>query len=107
MRSVIEDILANLVKEGKVTPVQHSEWASPVVIVRKKDGSFRMCADFKRTLNPRIWCDFYPLPKPEEVFASLAGGRVFVTHDLADAYAQFKFCWGRNVVYETICGCRL
>ena len=49
-----------------------------------------MCVNFKRTVNPQIRCDIYPLPIPEEVFATLADGTVFTTLDLADAYTQLK-----------------
>ena len=80
----------SLVKEGKIVKINYSEWVSPIVSVKKADGSLRMCVNFKRTVNPQIRCDIHPLPIPEDVFATLADGTVFTTLDLADAYTQLK-----------------
>ena len=68
--------------------VEYSEWAAPVVPVPKKDGKFRLCSDYKVTINPVLSVDQHPLPRPVEIFASLAGGQKFITLDLAHAYQQ-------------------
>ncbi|XP_026320398.1 uncharacterized protein K02A2.6-like [Hyposmocoma kahamanoa] len=75
-------------KDGKIFKVNHSEWASPIVPVKKNDGSYRLCVDFKKTVNPNLNIDIYPLPKAEDVFATMSGGSVFVVLDLTDAYQQ-------------------
>lgn len=54
----------------------------------KKDGSVRICGDFKITLNPQLLVDQYPLPKIEELFAKLHGGKEFSKIDLSMAYQQ-------------------
>ena len=68
--------------------VEFSRWATPVVPVPKRDGSFRICGDFKDTLNPALEVDQHPIPKPEDIFASLARGEFFTTLDLSQAYQQ-------------------
>ena len=45
-----------------------------VVPIPKGDGLIRLCGDYKVTINPELEIDLYPLPKPEELFAKLAGG---------------------------------
>ena len=57
----------------------------PVV---KCDGSIRVCGDYKLTINQAAQVDTYPLPLIEDLFASLAGGKVFSKVDLAHAYQQ-------------------
>ncbi len=77
-------------KEGIVEKVQSSEWAAPIVAVPKKDGHIRLCGDYKVTVNPHLVVDQYPLPKPEDIFASLAGGKKFTKLDLSRAYQQME-----------------
>ena len=52
----------------------------------KKDGSVRLCGDYKITVNQASETDTYPLPRIDEMLSSVAGGTVFSTLDLAQAY---------------------
>ena len=54
----------------------------------KEDQSVRICGDFKVTINPVLQVDQFPLPKPEDLFATLAGGTKFTKLDLSHAYLQ-------------------
>ena len=74
--------------EGILQKVDHSEWAAPIVPVPKKDGSHRICGDYKVTVNPVLDIDQYSLPKPTDLFTALAGGNKFSTLDLTQAYQQ-------------------
>jgi hypothetical protein len=74
LRNKIKKELVRLEKEGTLTKVNHSEWATPIVPVLKKNGDIRICGDFKVTVNPVLKVDQYPLPKIEDIFAKLAGG---------------------------------
>ena len=87
-REAVEEELARLERQGIIEPVQHSEWASPVVTVLKADGSIRLCGDYKRTLNPYCVVDQYLMPRIEDTFAQLAGCKKFTKIDLSQAYLQ-------------------
>ena len=75
-------------EKGILKKVSHSEWAAPIVPVPKKDGTVRICGDYKVTVNPSLDVDQYPLPKPEYLFATLANGKSFSKLDLSQAYQQ-------------------
>ena len=62
---------------GIIQPIQFTDWASPIVPVMKPDGSVRICGDFKVTINRVTKIERYPIPRIEELFVSLAGGRQF------------------------------
>ena len=88
LRQGIEKELERLLKDGVIEQVQFSEWAAPVVPVLKKDNSVRLCGDYKVTINQVAKTDTYPLPRIDDLFASLAGGTCFSKLDLAHAYHQ-------------------
>ena len=74
LRVKVEEELDRLVQEGVLEPVQFAEWAAPIVPVVKPDKSVRVCGDFKLTVNKASQLDSYPIPKAEDLFATLAGG---------------------------------
>ena len=88
IKDAIAQDLERLQSLGIIEKVEFSRWATPIVPVPKRDGTFRICGDFKVTLNPVLQVDQYPIPKPEDIFVSLAGGKLFTTLDLSQAYQQ-------------------
>ncbi len=88
LRDRVEAELDRLESEGVLVKVPYSEWAAPIVPVPKPDGRLRMCGDFKVTVNPVLDVNQYPLPTPDEIFATLAGEKKFTTLDLTHAYNQ-------------------
>jgi len=73
-----------LLQNGFVEPAA-SPWASNVVLVRKKDGSFRLCVDY-RQLNSVSYKDTYPLPHIDTCLGSMNGAVWFSTLDLRSGY---------------------
>ncbi|KAL0892417.1 hypothetical protein ABMA27_015532 [Loxostege sticticalis] len=79
-----------MLRDGIIEPVEASDWATPLVPVRKADGGLRICADYKVTLNPVLLVDRYPLPKIEDLLVSLNGAQLFSKIDLSQAYNQVE-----------------
>ena len=80
--------IERLAADGVIQPVKFSHWAAPIVPVLKRDGSVRICGDYKVTVNWATKVDTYRLPRINDLFASLAGGQSFSKLDLAHAYQQ-------------------
>ena len=89
-KPAVERGLDALEAKGVIKPVAHSDWAAPIVTPIKKDGEARICGDFKVTVNPQLAVDEYPLPRIEEIYANLSGGKQFSTLDLRQAYLQME-----------------
>lgn len=77
----------NQLLEAQVIRESTSPYASPIVLVKKKDGALRMCVDY-RLLNQKTRKDAFPLPRIEESLDALAGAQWFSTLDLASGYNQ-------------------
>lgn len=75
-----------MLAEDVIEPAQ-SEWASPVVLVPKSDGTRRFCVDYRK-LNALTVKDTYPLPRMEECLDSLDDARIFTTLDCNSGYWQ-------------------
>ena len=90
LRDKVNNELERLEKAGVIEPVQFSDWAAPIVPVLKQDGSVRICGDYKVTVNQAAKTDSFPLPRIDDLFASLAGGKAFSKLDLAHAYQQLE-----------------
>ncbi|GFT19252.1 uncharacterized protein K02A2.6 [Trichonephila clavipes] len=82
LKGRVENEIDRLEKEGIIEKVDSSEWATPVVPVVKSDGSIRLCADYSVTLNPNLIVPQHPLPRLDEIFGSLNGGKQFTKLDL-------------------------
>ncbi|GFW21110.1 uncharacterized protein K02A2.6 [Trichonephila clavipes] len=90
LKGRVENEIDRLAKEGIIEKVDSSEWATPVVPVVKSDGSIRLCADYSVTLNPNLIVPQHPLPRLDEIFGSLNGGKQFTKLDFKHAYLQMK-----------------
>ena len=66
------------------------DWGAPEVPVPKGDSSIRLCGDCKVTVNPALKIHLFPVPAPEDLFSTLAGGTTFTKLDLNQAYQQVR-----------------
>ncbi|GJS61513.1 putative reverse transcriptase domain-containing protein [Tanacetum coccineum] len=80
--------LQELSDKGFIRP-SSSPWGAPVLFVKKKDGSFRMCIDY-RELNKLTVKNRYPLPRIDDLFDQLQGSSVYSKIDLRSGYHQLR-----------------
>lgn len=88
LKKRVDEELENLIKNNIIESVPYSDWGTPIVPVIKKDGSVRICGDYKVTLNQQIKVDSFPLPRVEDLLARVQGGEQFSKIDLSHAYQQ-------------------
>jgi len=84
----LKEQLKDLLEKGYIRP-STSPWGAPVLFVRKKDGSLRMCIDY-RQLNKVTIKNKYPLPRIDDLFDQLQGARCFSKIDLRSGYHQVR-----------------
>ncbi len=77
-----------MLRQGVIQP-SDSPWASPVVLVRKKDNSLRYCIDYRQVNNVTLK-DSYPIPRIDDTLDALQGASLFSTLDLASGYWQVQ-----------------
>ena len=92
VRDFVVAEIERLLKLGIISPADPGKcpYASPIVVVSKKDATWRLCVDFRR-LNDLTIKDLYPLPRIEEIFTALHGATCFIALDLLMGYHQTRF----------------
>jgi hypothetical protein len=84
--------LEELFAKGYIKPSE-SPYGAPVLFVHKKDGTLRMCVDY-RALNKAMVKNEYPLPRIDHLFDHLSGAKVFSRIDLRSGYYQIRITEG-------------
>ena len=84
----LKEQLKDLLEKGFIRPSM-SPWGAPVLFVHKKDGSLRMCIDY-RQLNKVTIKNKYPLPRIDDLFDQLQGAKCFSKIDLRSGYHQVR-----------------
>lgn len=90
LKDKVEQELTRLENNGIITKVDQSDWGTPIVPVVKPNGNVRICADYKVTLNKLIKDQKYPIPRIEEIFTKMNGGKYFCTLDISNAYLHMR-----------------
>ena len=84
MKSQLEDLLDKKFIRPSVSP-----WGAPVLLVKKKEGTMRLCVDY-RQLNKVTIKNRYPLPRIDDLMDQLVGASVFSKIDLRSGYHQIR-----------------
>jgi hypothetical protein len=87
-KEILRNEIERLLKENVIEECE-SPWAAPVVMVPKKDGSIRLCVDFRR-LNAVTVADSYPLPRLDDLIHSTTQAKFMTTIDLRAGYHQIN-----------------
>ena len=85
-REWVKKEIEAMLKDGVVEPSM-SDWASPIVLIEKKDGGIRFCVDYRK-LNVVTQGDAYPMPRVDELLDQLGNSQYMTTLDLASSYWQ-------------------
>ena len=91
LKDIVKEDLQKLLDAGFIYPIYDSERVSPLVLVPKKNGKWRICVDY-RELNKATNKDHFPLPFIDQVLDGLAGKKFFSFLDGFNAYNQIQIC---------------
>ena len=89
LKEIVKEELQKLLDAGFIYPIFHNEWVSPLVLVPKKNGKWRICVNY-RELNKATKKDHFPLPFIDQVFAGLARKKIFSFLDGFSGYNQIQ-----------------
>jgi hypothetical protein len=88
-KDIVKEELQELLQANLIYPISDSQWVSPLVIVPKKNGKWRVCVDF-RELNKETHRDYFPLPFIDQVLDTLSGKKYFTFLDGFSGYNQIQ-----------------
>jgi hypothetical protein len=90
VKDSIEKELDRLLKMGVIKPIKFSNWAAPILAIKKANGKIRVCIDYSTGLNNAIELDSHPIPTTNEIWSEVHGNKIFSQLDLRDTYLQIE-----------------
>ena len=92
LQEQVDNEIDRMVKMGVLVEIKKggTEWASPIVVSRKPNGTIRLCCDYKVTINKYLLNDSYHQPDMGTIFSRLDGAKRFAKFDLKSAYWQVQ-----------------
>jgi len=90
IKDKVENEIDKLERDGVISKVNFSQWGTPVVPIMKPGGQVRLCADYKISVNKVAEDESFPIPRQEDIFVNLSGGKVFTTLDIRKAYLHIE-----------------
>ncbi|XP_018360496.1 PREDICTED: uncharacterized protein K02A2.6-like [Trachymyrmex cornetzi] len=90
IRKDVELELEELQRDEIITPIEKSDWGSPLVPVPKPDGKIRLCVDYKVAVNPQLMESHYPIPRIEELLQNIKESNYYCKLDLYKAYLHVE-----------------
>ncbi|UYV75716.1 K02A2.6-like [Cordylochernes scorpioides] len=90
LKQLVENEIDKLVDLNILSPIDKSDCASPLVCVAKPNGQIRLCADFKKSLNPYLEDVKYPIANIDSVLSNFQANKLFTKLDLSKAYHQIE-----------------
>ena len=89
LRDIVKEEIQKFLKAGFIYPISDNEWVSPLVIVPKKNGKWRVCVDY-RELSKATQKDHFPLPFIDQVLDTLSGKKFFSFLEGFSEYNQIQ-----------------
>lgn len=90
VKKSLDETLDTLEREGIISSVNYSDWAAPIVVVKKSSGKLRICGDYSTGLNDQLEAHNFPLPLPDDIFVNFNSCSTFSIIDLNNAYMQLE-----------------
>lgn len=87
-KAIIDNHVEKMLQQGIIEPCK-SPWSSPVILIKKPDGSYRFCVDY-RQINSITKKDVFPIPRIDETLESLKGAAIFTTLDMKSSFWQVE-----------------
>ena len=89
-KAAIDEEIDRLIKIGVIEKVSDNDWGTPLVPILKSNGKIRICTNYKLTINKHLEDIKHPIPRVDELYTKVRGGKKFKKLDMSAAYNQLR-----------------